>query len=171
MKLNEAPIIEKLENSEYITVVLIDGAIGKIRKDKLLTSVNYEYTTMSWSVRGWHRIAISTASNAAISSAFFNIGNSFGTTTASSSCFYFAGSGYADRIISSIGKVGIIFPRVRVLYKPSTAHTLYIDIYYDFEGRNNIYLSASTVINMKFTSLDDSIATIPEGYTAQEFAL
>lgn len=70
MKLNEAPIIEKLENSEYITVVLIDGAIGKIRKDKLLTSVNYEYTTMSWSVRGWHRIAISTASNAAISSAF-----------------------------------------------------------------------------------------------------
>lgn len=171
MKLNEVQIVEHLSNSEFISVIMNDGSIGRIRKDKLLGTINHAFAITSWETKGWHRIAICTASNATISSAVVSVGNTYSSIPTNSSCFYYSGSGYGGRVVSMIGKVGTIFNKVRVIYKESTSDTLYIDVHYNFDKRNNVFLSASTIINLEFTFQGDDLAIIPAGFSVQEFDL
>lgn len=171
VKINETQVVEQLSASEYIIVVLADGSLGRIRKDKIVPNVGCYYLNTNWETKGWHRIAINRGSSSMYSSAIINIGNSYYNNAPNFACFFIGCSGYSDKILNSIGKSGALFSKVRVSAKAAPGENIYIDVYYNNTTRNGIYIAMSSCIGLTPYAIDDSIATVPEGYSFQEFDL
>ena len=153
--------------------MLSDGTLGKIRKKDLMPYSGSEYRFSRWIEKGWHRIIIGQNNNLA-NSGIINIANDYGSISQSFSCFYIGGGGYSRRIVSKIGGDGTTFPKVRFVYKSSTSEVSYIDIFYNntvSANDNNVRIALSSALGLHLTSLIDTIAVIPEGYSVQEFEL
>jgi len=172
-KINETISVSQLDDNEYISVVLSDGTLGKIRKVDLIPYTGSEYKSERWIERGWHRIIVGLNNNLA-NSAILNIANDYGSVTQSFSCFYISGGGYSRRMVAKIGGDGTIFPKVRFVYKKSSSTVVYIDIMYNTVisvNNNTVRIALSSALGLHLTTLSDTIAEIPEGYIVEEFEL
>ena len=170
MKINEATIVEQLNDNDYVLIAMGNGSLGRIKKTNLLGVASHDYKLGEWRTAGWHRIATHNGSVAIPSHAIFSIANTYGEDGPHQSTFLYSGSGYAQRLVSAIGINGKNFNKVRVVYKSGQEYALYIDVFYNAAGGNSIHLSACNMMNLKLT-VEDTIATIPEGYSVQEFDL
>jgi len=143
----------------------------RVKKSDLLASIPFSGSETKNGVGnkiGWIRIAVGGHNNT-ISGGIINIGNHYNNSVPTSVCFYFSGSGYATRNVVTIAKSGGIFTKARILYVATPYKVLYLDIYYNTSASNDLIVSLSSSMQTRLCDLEYVDATLPDGYSVQEF--
>lgn len=169
--------LDNVSNVTHVVGIGTDKAAGvfekkSLAKDILSTASIYYSAPKLWTNPGWRRILIGNIGGI-LNAGIISIVQNFNESNGGGVIFAFLGSGYITPNINVLCKAGNGFSKIRVLTKTSTnATSLLIDVYYTKTNSNGIVCSlGNTITGAALTDLSDTIADIPEGFTATEFEI
>lgn len=169
--------LDNVSNVTHVVGIGTDKTAGvfeknSLAKDILSTASIYYSAPKLWTNPGWRRILIGNIGGI-LNAGIISIVQNFNESNGGGVIFAFLGSGHITPNINVLCKAGSGFSKIRVLTKTSTkAPALLIDVYYTKTNSNGIACSlGNTITGAALTDLSDTIADIPEGFTAKEFEI